>query len=64
VVYDCLQSWPVFPLDLPRTDPQIRAAYNQAVNAHVGRYVLLGLAPPLLMLGLAWIASRFGRRRV
>jgi hypothetical protein len=64
MVYDCLQSWPAFPLDLPWQDPQIRAAYNRAVIAHVGRYVLFGLAPPLLVLGLGWLASLFGRRRV
>ena len=63
MTYGCLQGWPTLPLDLPRTDPQIQAAYHRAVTAHVGRYVLLGLAAPLLVLGLGWLTFRFGRRR-
>jgi hypothetical protein len=63
MAYASLQSWPALPLDLPRTDPQIRSAYDRAVNAHIGRYVLLGLAPPLLVLLLGWLVVRIGRPR-
>jgi hypothetical protein len=64
MAYQCLRGWPTLPLDLPRHDPQVQAAYSRAVTAHVGRYIVLGLAPPLLVLGLGWLASRLGRRRV
>jgi hypothetical protein len=62
MVYACLQSWPVFPLDLPRTDPQVQAAYNRAVAAHVAHYTLLALVPPLLVLGFGWLAFRLRPR--
>jgi hypothetical protein len=62
VAYACLRSWPTFPLDLPRNDPQVQAAFNRAIAAHVGRYTLLALAPTLLVLGLGWLAARLWRR--
>jgi bacteriorhodopsin len=63
MAYVGLQRWPTLPLDLPRNDPQIQAAYNRAVTAHVGRYIVLSLAPPMLVLGLGWLVARSARPR-
>ena len=62
MAYACLRDWPTLPLDLPRNDPQIQAAYSRAVTAHVGRYIVLSLAPPLFVLGLGWLVWRIARR--
>jgi hypothetical protein len=63
MAYACLRGWPTFPLDLPRNDPEIQAAFNRAIAAHAGRYALLALAPPLLMLILGWIVARITQPR-
>ena len=34
-------NWPVFPLDLPAADPEVRAVYDRAIWAHVVQYSLI-----------------------
>lgn len=45
-----LNAWPHMPLDISHTDPATRAAYDQAVLMHAGRYALIALLPPLVIL--------------
>ena len=51
-------SWPHMPLDISHTDPATRAAYDQAVLAHIGKNALVALLPPLVMLFLVRFVSR------
>ena len=58
IAYIGLRAWPVMSLDMAAGDPQVRAAYDAAVMAHVLRYALLAVAPPLALLLLARLLSR------
>ena len=58
IAYLCFAAWPSIPLDISANDPATRAAFARAVRAHVIRYTVLGLAPPLLLLALGWLAAR------
>ncbi|MCL4768392.1 MAG: hypothetical protein KJZ80_19415 [Hyphomicrobiaceae bacterium] len=62
VAYAAGVSWPVFPLDMPAGDPQVRAAYDSAVWAHVVRYGLIALVPAAALIGIGWSVSR--RKRI
>ncbi len=55
-------TWPVFPLDMPAQDPQVRAAYDSAISAHLIRYALIALVPGVALLGIAWALSRRSQR--
>lgn len=46
------QNWPHLPLDVSHTDPATKAAYDQAVSIHAGRYVMFALLPPMVFLAL------------
>ncbi len=50
IAYLARQSWPVLPLDVPANDPQVRAALQSAVTAHLLRYGGLAVIPPALAL--------------
>ena len=58
IAYVCLAAWPSMPLDISANDPATRAEFACAVSAHVVRCSILALAPPLLLLGLGWLAAR------
>ena len=58
VAYACLAAWPSIPLDISANDPATRAAFARAVRAHVTRCIVLGLAPPLLLLAVGWMIAR------
>jgi len=58
IAYVCLSIWPAIPLDISANDPATRAAFARAVRAHGIRCAVLGLAPPLLLLGLGWLVFR------
>lgn len=58
VAYVAGTTWPVFPLDMPAGDPQVRAAYESAMWAHVIRYALVALIPAAAIFGVAWTISR------
>ncbi len=51
-------SWPHMPLDISHSDPETRAAFDEAVLAHIGKHALVALLPPLVMLLLARFVSR------
>ena len=55
-------SWPVFPLDMPAQDAQVRAAYDSAVQGHLLRYALVALVPAGVLIGAGWVISRRNRR--
>ncbi len=61
VAYVAGTTWPVFPLDMPAGDPQVRAAYDRAIWNHLITYGLLALVPGAILIGLGWNLSR--RRR-
>ncbi len=58
VAYGAGVTWPVFPLDMPAGDPEVQAAYDSAVWAHVIRHMLVALAPAAALIGLGWGLSR------
>lgn len=58
IAYVCLSIWPSIPLDISANDPATRAAFTRAVRAHVIRYTVLGLAPPLVLLALGSLIAR------
>ncbi len=53
-------NWPRIPLDVPRNDPAVRAAYDRAVAIHV---LSNGLAAsvPLIFIGIGFLMR--ARRR-
>ncbi|HEX5599461.1 MAG TPA: hypothetical protein VFX46_02375 [Hyphomicrobiaceae bacterium] len=51
-------NWPVFPLDLPAADPEVRAVYDRAIWAHVVQYSLIALIPAAALLGVSRAVSR------
>lgn len=61
VAYVAGTTWPVFPLDMPAGDPQVRAVYDSAIWSHTIRYALVALVPAAALIGIAWRMSR--RRR-
>lgn len=62
VAYVAGATWPVFPLDMPAGDPEVRAAYDTAIFSHVVRYALIALVPAAVPIGLAWSLSRRRKR--
>ena len=58
VAYVCLQGWPRMSMDMAPNDPATKAALTAAANAHLLRYGLIGVLPPLA----AFLALRLGRR--
>lgn len=58
VAYVAGTTWPVFPLDMPASDPQVRAAYDNAVWAHIVRYALIALVPAAVLIGFGWAISK------
>lgn len=62
IAYIAGMTWPVFPLDMPAGDPQVRAVYDGAILAHVIRYALTALIPAAALIGFAWLRSR--RRKI
>lgn len=60
VAYIAGLSWPVFPLDMPAGDPQVRAAYDSALWSHIIRYGLIALVPAAV---LVWLDLRLAKRR-
>lgn len=55
-----INNWPRIPLDVPRSDPAVRAAHNRAVTIHV---LSNGLAAsvPLIFIGIGLLLR--SRRR-
>lgn len=53
-----LDRWPVMPLDMSPRNPEIAAAYEQAVYRHVTRAVILALTVPALLGGLLVLRRR------
>lgn len=60
IVYLARQGWPHMPLDVPASDPQVRAALQKAVTAHLLRYGGLALIPPALALVVLKASGRAG----
>lgn len=58
VAYFAATTWPVFPLDIPAGDPQVRAAYDNAIFSHVVRYALIALVPAAVLIALGWSTPR------
>jgi hypothetical protein len=58
IAYVCLAAWPSMPLDISANDPATRTAFARAIFAHAMRCSILALTPPLLLLGLGWLAAR------
>jgi hypothetical protein len=58
IAYMAGLSWPVFPLDMPAQDPQVRAAYDSAVQSHLLRYGLVAIVPAVVLIGAGWVISR------
>jgi hypothetical protein len=61
VAYVAGITWPVFPLDMPANDPQVRAAYDRAIWSHLVSYALVAVVPAAILIGLGWSLSK--RRR-
>ena len=51
-------NWPVFPLDMPAQDPQVRAAYDGVIRNHLIGYALLALIPAAVLIGAGWVIAR------
>lgn len=58
VAYVAGINWPVFPLDLPASDPDVRAVYERAVWAHAAQYSLIALVPAAVLFGISRAVSR------
>lgn len=58
VAYVAGQTWPVFPLDMPANDPQVRTAYDSAVWSHLARYASIALIPAAVLLGFSMMLAR------
>lgn len=55
-----LNRWPQASLDLPMSDPAVRAAFEAAVAAHLRDHLLAAVAP-LILIGLAGVLARWRR---
>jgi hypothetical protein len=53
VCYRAYYVWPHLPLDISHTDPATKAAFNSAVMMHAGKYALVALLPPMIVMILA-----------
>lgn len=60
IAYLARQGWPHLPLDVPASDPQVGAALQKAVTAHLLRYGGLALIPPALALIVLKASGRAG----
>lgn len=62
IAYIAGLTWPVFPLDMPAQDPQVRTAFDSAVQGHVLRNAVIALIPGAGLIGAGWLISRRKRR--